>query len=205
MKGKIFIPVILFALTLSGCDIFDDANDTAQELSDLKKGKIFLSERGTVNYAENLSLVFKDYGRIQCVKTDSLASVIYSNDSIYTLNHLLRFYSVNPFEASSYGGFVGFCFMQHTWYAAIKLTSPQGLTQKTETIAGKECIVFSYTQQTENSTITVRYGGWNRILFTLEGASGSDGYGESLQAVSFSETANENDFVIPLDYTRTEN
>jgi len=185
-------------------DLLQNPQVVAEE-NEIKSGKLFTIESGSVTYNDGTVLSFVDYGKKYRMDLESeSSSLIWDGSCLYTLYHNNQTYtatngtSVLTLALSAVRTYV---FNEVLWELsykqALKYESyrPEDVLVKTETIAGKSVKLYGDRDEEGNPQFT---GGWSRILVYQDGgdASGSD----ALVAVSIKESYSGS-FTVPSDYS----
>lgn len=157
----------------------------------VKKGNLVFStvENGK---AQTATFIFDDFGaafRIEVGNECTVADA--ATQKAYKLNSANKTYSEEDYAAVRLR-------LQHFFYIGEDATVkkfPDYKKLPDRTVAGKDCTVFSFTDQSKTITI----GEWRGLLFLKESQ------GNTFTATSFSETIPENSFSVPSNYQLVKN
>ena len=141
---------------------------------------------------QSATFTFDNYGadfRVESGDEVSIASG--STHKAYKLNHANKTYS----EENYFSARLQLRLFFFTGDDAAVKKFPEYKKLPNRTVAGKDCMVFSFTDKSQ--TITV--GEWKGLLFLKESQ------GNDFMANSFSETVSESAFTVPSGYKLAEN
>lgn len=188
-----FATCAAICMCMTGCNFIGNIVDTAEETSDIVKGKLFLVEEATVTYNDGTVLMFTDYGKNSRIVTDEEITISNAEEkTVYVLNVENKTYTVTEIpEDYNFSAAIEFVVTEkllEAGEAVDKWASDVNIKKSSRVIAGKNCQVWSGDGE--------EIASWKRVKM-YESTDGEVVF----EAVRVSETAS-NLFDIPADYKK---
>lgn len=193
--------IALSCLMLTACDK-DDNNpnnpDAGGEQSELyfsiKAATIVYSTTNVPDFTGDVKISFDDYGKKFRIEMEKSIRIIDENANIY---YILMPESKTYMESANNTPFQFYFMYLPTWQ-----NFPNFKKDANQTIAGKNCEIYSWTDNTADIIWgNVIWGGWKGVTL-MSSSTTTNGTPEKIEAKTFTESANASDFVVPADYTK---
>ena len=198
MKSLRFIPILMLTAVcglVSSCDKVKEEIDDAKDIfvPDAKAGKMFAVKSARIEYNDSKVFSFDNYGMVASLKESEETELLYIDGSLYSISHGERVYYKLPTKYADWNMYFSMYQFDEAYFKPLALVS--GKSSK-ETIAGKQCRVYSATIPETEKNITT--GGYKGICFLWDVKAGD--YTYTLRATKYSESVPAGTFALPKDY-----